>query len=475
MNQKEAIKVSALQEKNSLSVNKNIFRAYDIRGIYPQEINADNVYLIARAIAKIIKDKNDDPVLICRDGRLSSNELKKSLINGLNDTGLNTIDIGELPTPLLNFAMNFSNIKNGLMITGSHNPKDFNGIKIVIDGLTLYGEYIDEIYNLITSNSLDDISTLGTSLEDNRIKDSYLDYLQPQFEFETKEKIVVDCGNGVTGKIMRDLRDKFKLDMTILNEQVDGDFPSHPPDPSNPDNLKELINAVQNCEADLGVAFDGDGDRIVLVTGNGSIIWPDQMMMIFSKDILNHNKGTIIFDIKCSRHLEEVIRSNGGTPIISRTGHSYIKRAIKENKALLGGEMSGHIFFNDDWFGFDDGIYSLMRMLKVLSKNETIEGLYMDLPDSITTHEISIEFNDNKHFTFMDKFVKLPEFSEVNKIEIDGLKLMYEDGWGLVRCSNTTPCIVLRFEADSKKAMLRIQSTVKSAMLKIDKNLEVPF
>ncbi len=463
------------QEKNNLKINKNIFRAYDIRGKYPEELNADNVYLIAKALGKTIKDKNRDPVLICRDGRLSSSELKDAIAKGINDSGLDTIDIGELPTPLLNFAIHHSKIRNGLMITGSHNTKEYNGIKIVIDNMTLFGEHITELYDLISTDSLPNTKLSATSLKDEAVKDNYLEALQLQFNLKIQEKIVVDCGNGVTGNVMRDLKTKFNLNMTILNEEIDGNFPNHSPDPTNPENLKQLINEVRGNNADFGVAFDGDGDRIVLVSDDGSIIWPDQMMMIFSEDILKSRKGSIVFDVKCTRNLEEVIKKNGGMPIISRTGHSYIKKSIRENSALLGGEMSGHIFFNDDWFGFDDGIYTFMRMLKIISKNDSVRDMFKQLPDSVSTHELSIEFADNKHFTFMDKFVKLPEFNSVNKIEIDGLKLIFKDGWGLIRCSNTTPCIVLRFEADNKKALLRIQSKVKSAMLKVDKNLKVPF
>ena len=463
------------QERNSLSSLDKIFRAYDIRGTYPEQINKKVFYDLGRTLGTTIKDSNNEPVVICRDGRTSSEDLQASMMSGITSCGIDVINIGLLPTPLMNFALKYENLNNGLMITGSHNPKNYNGVKIVLDGLTLYGDYIQSLKNKMINNEYHVSKKMGKITTDTSISSKYIQFIKSKISFNSSIKIIIDCGNGVTSTIIRSLCSELKINAVIINEDIDGNFPNHPPDPSNPENLKQLYDAINKNSADLGIAFDGDGDRIILMKKNGEIVWPDQLMMIFSQTILKNNPNrSIVYDVKCSQHLENIIRENKGKPIISRTGHSYIKKTIKDHDAILGGEMSGHIFFNDSWFGFDDGMYAMVRLMEIFSKLENIDDVFKNLPKSITTPEISIKYDDN-HFTFMEKFVKLSMFSEAKKSEIDGLKLIYDDGWGLIRCSNTSPCLVLRFEANSKKSLLRIQSIFKDAMLEIDNKIQIPF
>ena len=463
------------QERNSLSSLDKIFRAYDIRGTYPEQINKKVFYDLGRTLGTTIKDSNNEPIVICRDGRTSSEDLQASMMSGITSCGIDVINIGLLPTPLMNFALKYEKLNNGLMITGSHNPKNYNGVKIVLDGLTLYGDYIQSLKNKMINNEYHVSKKMGKITTDTSISSKYIQFIKSKISFNSSIKIIIDCGNGVTSTIIRSLCSELKINAVIINEDIDGNFPNHPPDPSNPENLKQLYDAINKNSADLGVAFDGDGDRIILMKKNGEIVWPDQLMMIFSQTILKNNPNrSIVYDVKCSQHLENIIRENKGKPIISRTGHSYIKKTIKDHDAILGGEMSGHIFFNDSWFGFDDGMYAMVRLMEIFSKLENIDDVFKNLPKSITTPEISIKYDDN-HFTFMEKFVKLSMFSEAKKSEIDGLKLIYDDGWGLIRCSNTSPCLVLRFEANSKKSLLRIQSIFKDAMLEIDDKIQIPF
>ena len=463
------------QERNSLSSLNKIFRAYDIRGTYPEQINKKVFYDLGRTLGTTIKNSNNEPIVICRDGRTSSEDLQASMMSGITSCGIDVINIGLLPTPLMNFALKYEKLNNGLMITGSHNPKNYNGVKIVLDGLTLYGDYIQSLKNKMINNEYHVSKKMGKITTDTSISSKYIQFIKSKISFNSSIKIIIDCGNGVTSTIVRSLCSELKINAVIINEDIDGNFPNHPPDPSNPENLKQLYDAINKNSADLGIAFDGDGDRIILMKKNGEIVWPDQLMMIFSQTILKNNPNrSIVYDVKCSQHLENIIRENKGKPIISRTGHSYIKKTIKDHDAILGGEMSGHIFFNDSWFGFDDGMYAMVRLMEIFSKLENIDDVFKNLPKSITTPEISIKYDDN-HFTFMEKFVKLSMFSEAKKSEIDGLKLIYDDGWGLIRCSNTSPCLVLRFEANSKKSLLRIQSIFKDAMLEIDDKIQIPF
>ena len=460
-----------------MNINKDIFRAYDIRGIYPDDLNEETFLLIGKAIGKQIVEQSDDPkVSICMDGRISGPSLKQSLISGLTFMGVNVIDIGSLPTPLLYYSLKKLNINNGLMITGSHNPSSYNGIKMVINNKTLFDNHIIEIYKSIISDEFKKNKIEGKLTKDDAVLDNYIKDIKVDINIKSKLKICIDCGNGITGAITRKVFDALNINFDIIYENVDGSFPNHPPDPTDERNLLELKNNIVKNKSDIGFAYDGDGDRICVVTKEGKMIWPDQLLILFSRSILKDSPGKkIVYDIKCSKHVEKEIVENSGVPILSKTGHSFIKRAIIEENASLGGEMSGHIFFADRWGGFDDGIYASLRLLEILFKEGDNLGILSTLPESVTTPEINIPFKGNNHFTFMNLFAKLAKFNNASIIDIDGVKIIYPDSWGLIRCSNTTSNLVLRFEADDIDAMTKIQSLIRNEMLKIDDKLELPF
>jgi len=474
--QTEAKAALVLRVKNKLKIQSAIFRAYDIRGEYPSQINKDVFFLLGQVIGAKVNNAGTGLICVCMDGRLSSNELKNSLIEGLLSTGNDVIDIGMLPTPLLYFALHHLKIANGLMITGSHNPKNYNGVKIVLNNKTLFGDDIFELYTDINKDIVIKNIQKGILKKENNILDSYIKSVKAHIKIISNLKIIIDCGNGVTGKVIKEIFNNLNIEIEVINEKVDGEFPNHSPDPTNINNLNQLKKKMKECNADIGLAYDGDGDRIIVIDKYLNIIWPDQLLMIFSKNILENKPGNkIVYDVKCSKHLENIIIENKGTPILSRTGHSFIKESIIKNNAILGGEMSGHIFFNDKWFGFDDGIYASLRFLEICSSYDELQSVINDLPKSITTPEINIKFEGNNHFTFMDLFVKLTKFEGAEIVNIDGMKIIYSFGWGLIRCSNTSSNLVLRFEADDEKSLNKIKTIMKNAMLKIDKNLDIPF
>ena len=462
--------------KNKLPIIKDVFRAYDIRGTYPEQINEELFNLIGKAIGtKIQEESKNKNIVVCMDGRLTGPRLKKSLIEGLIETGIDIIDIGILPTPLLYFSLHHLDAAHGLMITGSHNPKDYNGIKMVINSKTLFDDHIKSLYRTIINSKFVCSKNSGSVKLNNDIVDEYIKKIKKTIKIHIPYKITIDCGNGVTGIITKKIFNALGIDHEIINEQVDGNFPSHPPDPSNEDNLSDLKKAIIRNNSEVGFAYDGDGDRICVVKKSGDVIWPDELMILFSRDILSSNKNAkIVYDIKCTSNLEKEIKKNGGIPILSRTGHSFIKKAIIEQKAKLGGEMSGHIFFADKWYGFDDGIYASLRLLEILSNRGQADILNL-LPKSISTSEINIPFSENNHFKFMEVFVRETKFVDAEIIDIDGLKVLFKDGWGLIRCSNTTPNLVLRFEADNLKALHTIQNIMKEAILSVDNTIIVPF
>ena len=460
-----------------MNISKEIFRAYDIRGQYPEQINEELYNLLGKALGtKILEVSKIKKVNVCMDGRLSGKSLKKNLIEGIISTGVDVIDIGMLPTPLLYFSLYDLDIDNGLMITGSHNPKNFNGIKMVINGMTLFDKYILELYDLIISKKFESNGRQGKIIYNEDILEQYIKKITADISIDFPFNVSIDCGNGVTGAVAKSIFSAFKINAYIINESVDGNFPNHPPDTSNEKNLVQLKDEIKSNKSSIGFAYDGDGDRIIALKGNGDIIWPDQLMILFSRSILKNNRDAkIVYDIKCTKHLEDEIIKNNGIPVLSRTGHSFIKKAMIKEKALLGGEMSGHIFFADKWKGFDDGIYASIRLLEILSNNENYEEILNDLPVSVTTPEINIPFSGNNHFTFMDLFAKLTKFDNASIIDIDGLKIIYPDGWALIRCSNTSSNLVLRFEADNKSILNRIQGIVKKNMLMVDNNIKIPF
>ena len=450
---------------------ESIFREYDIRGTYPKEINEVSIAKIGKAIALKCKKEKVTEICVGRDGRLSGETLLNAMCESLSESGLDVVNIGLVTSPILYYAAKKNNSKSGVMITGSHNPKDDNGIKLVINDKPVSGT---EILSLTKSDN--DNQELGKITYNDNIVDDYISEVVHKIKLDEQNriKVVIDCGNGAAGIVAPKLFQKLGCDVVNLFSEVDGNFPNHHPDPGKLANLQDLIVSVKKENADLGIAFDGDGDRVGLVTKSGEVVFPDKLMMLFSKDILTKNKGgEIIFDVKCSNVLGNIIKENGGTPIMSPTGHFHIKNALRKTKALLAGEMSGHIFFNDHWYGFDDGHYAAVRILDLLSRsNSSIGKMIDDLPKSFSTPELNINVSDENKFTVIDKFIKECSL-DGEKITIDGLRIEFDDGWGLLRASNTTPKLVLRFEGNTEQALTSIQTDFINELKRICPEIDV--
>ena len=444
-----------------MDITSSIFKAYDIRGIVEKELTPEVVKLIGMAIGSESIAQGERGIVVGRDGRLTGPMLSESLISGLIESGCHVVDIGMVPTPLVYFATYTKGASSGVMVTGSHNPPEYNGFKIMIAGETLSADKIQNLYSRILNQQFSSGSGSSTSIN---IDQDYMDTIKSDIVLERELDIVVDCGNGVAGNIAPKLFESLGAKVSKLFCLVDGRFPNHHPDPSNPENLEDLIKEVIDTGADLGLAFDGDGDRLGLVDNNGNVVWADRQMILYSRDVLSRIPGAkIIFDVKCSSLLPKDISEHGGEPIMSRTGHSFIKNKLKETDAELGGEMSGHIFFKDRWYGFDDAIYTGARLLEIISKTDkTCAEIFAELPDSVSTPEINIHFDEQgqQHdaMKVLSNSVDFPG-SEINTI--DGVRVDYENCWGLVRASNTTPCLVLRFEGNDKEALKSIKNQFK--------------
>ena len=451
-----------------MEITKSIFREYDIRGEYPNQINEEVVRKIGNAIAGKCINLNIKEICIGRDGRNSGKSLLEAMIGGLSESGIEVINVDLATSPLLYYAAKKNKYKSGIMITGSHNPKNHNGIKLVIDDKPVSG---NEILDLLNKDQK--FSESVGSIKSLNVKDSYIEEVSQSLKINKKLKIVIDCGNGAAGFIAPDLYKNLGCEVIELYSEVDGNFPNHHPDPGKVENLKDLIQAVKTHGADLGLAFDGDGDRVGMVTNNGEIVFPDKILMMLSKDVLHSQKGSIIFDVKCSNALSQIIKENGGSPIMSPTGHFHIKNGIKKHNPLLAGEMSGHIFFNDKWYGFDDGHYSGARIIEMLSKNEkSIAEICNELPMLFSTPELNINVTDDNKFKIIKEFADNCRL-EGEKNTIDGLRLDFEDGWGLIRASNTTPKLVLRFEGRSEEIMNRIQNDFLNELTRICPDIDI--
>ena len=468
-----------MTEKNKqaslVNLPETIFKAYDIRGIVGESLTVENIFLIGQALGTEAKNRDLDSIVFARDGRLSGPELGQSLMAGLMAAGLKVIDIGMLPTPVLYYAAVKLTNGTGVMLTGSHNPPNYNGIKMVLGGETLSGDTIQRLRQSIVDNHL---NVAEGSYSTKEILDEYIDRITGDITLKRKLKVVIDCGNGVAGAVAPQLFEKLGCDTTLLFCEVDGNFPNHHPDPSRPENLIDLIAEVKKQDADLGIAFDGDGDRIGVISGDGNVIWPDRLMMMFAKDILSRNPGgNIIYDIKCSSNLHAAIEEAGGDPLMWKTGHSLIKAKMKETNALLAGEMSGHIFFKERWYGFDDALYSAARLLEILAAQaEKPQVIFSNLPDSVNTPELNISMQEGENFSFIEKLKdKASVFCDAKITLIDGIRVDYSDGWGLVRASNTTPCLVLRFEGKDEQAMADVQNKFREVLISIQSDLQLPF
>ncbi len=453
-----------------------IFRKYDIRGVVGKTLTADIVAKIGQAIGSAAEAAGQKSVIVGRDGRLSGPELSESLIKGLRAAGRDVIDIGIVPTPVLYFATHHLNSKSGVMLTGSHNGPEYNGLKVVIAGNTLSEEAIHSLYQRIMNNDL--VSGTG-SLESAEIIPDYVRRITDDIPVALSKayKLVVDCGNGVAGIVAPQLYRALGHDVIEMYCELDGRFPNHHPDPGQPENMQHLIDKVRAEKADLGFAFDGDGDRLGIVDGQGNIIWPDRQMMVFARDVLSRNQGaTIIYDVKCTSHLRKVIEASGGKALMWKTGHSLIKSKMKEMDAPLAGEMSGHIFFKERWYGFDDALYSGARMLEILMNSRIRPTeFFAAIPESVSTPELKIDMPESEHQTFMQKLEPKLSFKDTEVITVDGFRVEFKDGWGLIRPSNTTPCLVVRFEADTREALIRIQSAFRQLLLSIKPDLNIPF
>jgi len=444
-----------------MDISSSIFKAYDIRGIVEKELTPEVVKLIGLAIGSESIAHGERGIVVGRDGRLTGPMLSESLISGLIESGCHIVDIGMVPTPLVYFATYTKGASSGVMVTGSHNPPEYNGLKIMIAGETLSADKIQNLYSRIVNQQFSSGSGSSTSIN---IDQDYMDTIKSDIVLERELNIVVDCGNGIAGNIAPKLFESLGAKVTKLYCLVDGRFPNHHPDPSNPENLKDLIKEVGDTGADLGLAFDGDGDRLGLVDNNGNVVWADRQMILYSRDVLSRKPGAkIIFDVKCSSLLPKDISEHGGEPIMSRTGHSFIKNKLKETDAELGGEMSGHIFFKDRWYGFDDALYTAARLLEIISKTDkTCAEIFAELPDSVSTPEINIHFDkQGQQYDAIETLSKNVDFPDSEINTLDGVRVDYENCWGLVRASNTTPCLVLRFEGRDKEALNSIKSQFK--------------
>ena len=451
-------------------IPESIFRENDIRGTYPEELNESVIKEIAKGIAKKCFQEDISSIVVARDGRLSGESLLTTFCDAIAQYGIDVNNIGLATSPMLYFAAKKENSKSGVMITGSHNPKNYNGIKMVINDNSVSG---CEILSLIKNDQTLNDSSVGNIIYSD-IKEIYISEILKNIDTDISElKIVIDSGNGAAGFIAPELFKRLGCDVTELYSEVDGNFPNHHPDPGKLENLEDIISEVKNKNADIGFAFDGDGDRVGLITNLGDMIFPDKQMMLFSEDILKNKKGPIVFDVKCSNHLSNLILKNGGTPIMAPTGHFHIKKAIKKNNALLGGEMSGHIFFNDKWYGFDDGPYAAVRAAEILAKsNRSISEIFRDFPESFSTPELNITVTDENKFEIIDRFMANSNI-DGDKILIDGLRVNFNDGWGLLRASNTTPKLVLRFEGDTEESMNRIQNEFISELSRICPEIDI--
>ncbi len=461
------------QPKPSQPIDPGIFRAYDIRGIVGEDLTPDAVYQIGMAVGSEAQEKGDTSVVIARDGRLSSEELAEQLARGLQDSGANVIDLGLVPTPILYFATYQLNTASGVMVTGSHNPANYNGLKVVIAGETLFDSGITGLRDRIEQRKL--LTGRGT-YNTTDINAQYTEYVLGDIAVAQPLKLVVDCGNGAAGVLAPQLFEELGCEVIPLYCDVDGRFPNHHPDPTVAENLADLIAQVQEHGADLGIAFDGDGDRIGVVSSSGKLIPADKLLMLFAQDVVSRNPGCdVIFDVKCTRHLNDVIASYGGRPIMWKSGHSMVKHKMVETGALLGGEFSGHIFFKERWFGFDDGLYSAARLIEIMStSNPDLDQALEQFPTSFSTPELFVEVGDDAKFDIVNLFAEQADFGDAKISLIDGVRADFPAGWGLLRASNTNPHLVLRFEADSEEALAQIIHRFQEELDIIQPGLQIP-
>jgi phosphomannomutase/phosphoglucomutase len=471
-----------------VSLSKTIFKAYDIRGIIDKTLDAGIAQKIGHAFGLALRAKGEQRAVIGRDGRLSGPELAAALALGLQSAGVDVIDLGIVATPMVYFGTNVLDAQSGIMVTGSHNPPDYNGFKMVLAGEAIHGETILDLYRsiLASESESESESRLGITAQLNvepgsysthDIRAAYLARIIGDVTLARPIKLAIDCGNGVAGAFAGDLYRGMGCEVIELFCEVDGTFPNHHPDPAHPENLQDLIRCLNETDAEIGIAFDGDGDRLGVVTKDGQIIYPDRQMMLFAADVLERHPGQhILYDVKCTRHLAPWISAHGGVPLMWKTGHSLVKAKLRETGAPLGGEMSGHIFFKDRWYGFDDGMYAGARLLEILTRAADPSALLNGLPQSVSTPELQLAMKEGENVALIELLRSNASFPGHQQIiTIDGLRVEYADGFGLARSSNTTPVVVMRFEAESAAALARIQAQFKDAILACRPDAVLPF
>ncbi|CAN5370803.1 phosphomannomutase/phosphoglucomutase [soil metagenome] len=458
----------------TLDLPASIFKAYDIRGIVGKTLTPAIAHAIGQSLATLARERGESRAVVGRDGRLSGPELSKALSDGLRAGGLDVVDIGQVATPMVYWATTILGTGTGVMVTGSHNPPEYNGIKMVVAGEAIHGETITGLRQRVLDGKL---ATGAGGYSTDDIAERYIARIVGDAKLARPMKIAIDCGNGVAGAFAPALFRAMGCTVTELFCEVDGNFPNHHPDPAHPENLVDLQKCLAETNNEIGLAFDGDGDRLGVVTKNGEIIYPDRQMMMFARDVLTrHPGGEIIFDVKCTRLLADVIREAGGKPLMSKTGHSLMKAKLRETGAPLAGEMSGHIFFKDRWYGFDDGLYTGARLLEIVSRSKDPSAELEALPNSMSTPELHLQLAEGENFTLMKTLAANAEFPGSREIiTIDGVRVEYPDGFGLARPSNTTPVVVLRFEADTTDALARIQAQFATAIRAVKPDADLPF
>ena len=462
-----------------MRIDSSIFKAYDIRGVVDSALSEPAVRAIGAAFGRRAREQGIAAVVVGRDGRLSGPRLIAALTGGITEAGVDAIDIGMVPTPMVYYATTLTGTGTGIAVTGSHNPPQYNGLKMMLGGVTLYGDAIQDLYQSIVAPATGHSApppVPGTTTRRDIAAD-YLSRITSDVKLSRPMKIAVDCGNGVAGAFAPQLYRALGCEVIELFCDVDGNFPNHHPDPAHPENLQDLIRCLRETDAEIGLAFDGDGDRLGVVTKDGQIIFPDRQLMLYAQDVLAARPGgQVIYDVKCTRNLAPWIRKHGGQPLMWRTGHSLIKAKLKETKAPLAGEMSGHVFFNDRWYGFDDGLYTGARLLEILSRSKDPSAVLNALPDAATTPELHIHTAEGANFALVDALKKTARFEGATEvITIDGVRVEYPDGFGLARPSNTTPVVVTRFEADNDQALERIKRDFRAAILAVEPGAKIPF
>jgi phosphomannomutase/phosphoglucomutase len=465
--------VSSTPKSAAAELPPEIFKPYDIRGIVGKTLTPAIVERIGHAIGSEARARGVSALVVGRDGRLSGPELADALARGLNAAGCGVIDIGRVPTPVTYFAAHHLGTQSCVSITGSHNPPEYNGLKVVLAGETLSGEAIQALRQRLLKN---DLAHGQGRVTQQDVRQAYLDRIAGDVKLGRKLRIAVDCGNGVAGELAPQLMKRLGCEVQELYCEIDGTFPNHHPDPAHPKNLRDLIAAVKKNQLDVGLAFDGDGDRLGVITPDGDIVWPDRQLILYARDVLSRNPGAeIIFDVKCTRTLPAEIRKAGGRPTMWKTGHSFIKAKLKETGAALAGEMSGHTFFKDRWYGFDDALYTAARLLELLSRDPRTREVFASLPNTVNTPELHLKLAEGEHYALIKELAARASFPDAQVTTIDGVRADFADGFGLVRASNTTPVLVFRFEGDNVAALERIQQRFRKLVHSARPDIILPF